>query len=68
MKYECKIIPNKYVDIGNGIGIEFVGKLFGGEVGFILDGRGRDIEFSKDDKERIAQIVGWSKKTNEYIK
>ena len=40
---------------------EYSGQIYGGEVGIILDGRGRPLLF--DDKKNINM---WSKSTNEY--
>ena len=39
----------------------------GGEVGIILDGRGRQpFNLSKTKEERIQNLSRWSKETNEY--
>ena len=46
--------------------MEFEGTINGGEVGIMLDGRGRDIKFSDIDKERILQILNWSNNSKEY--
>ena len=64
--YKCIIKPEKNIDIGFGKGLIFEGMVNGGEVGIILDGRGRKIQFSKVKSERIVQIVDWSSNTNEY--
>lgn len=65
-KHKCKIIVDKKIDIGFGTGKDFEGFINGGEVGFILDGRGREIFFENDYNNRINQILNWSKETNEY--
>ena len=49
-----------------GKGENFIGKIRGGEVGIILDGRGREIIFEEDNGKRINQIIKWSKNSNEY--
>ena len=67
-EYNCIIQPNGNVDIGFGKGNDFKGKIYGGEVGVALDGRGREIYFSNDNTERIEQILKWSHQTNEYDK
>ena len=67
-EYNCIIQPNGNVDIGFGRGNDFKGKIYGGEVGVALDGRGREIYFSNDNTERIKQILKWSHQTNEYDK
>ena len=65
-KYKCTIEAEKNIDIGFGKGSSFEGSISGGEVGIILDGRGREINFLEDESERIIQIENWSKNTNEY--
>ena len=65
-KYNCTIEAEKNIDIGFGKGSSFEGTISGGEVGIILDGRGREINFLEDERERIIQIENWSKNTNEY--
>ena len=67
-EYDCIIQANGKVDIGFGRGNDFKGKIYGGEVGVALDGRGREIYFSNDNTERIEQILKWSHQTNEYDK
>ena len=64
--FDCKLNPNKYIDIGLGIGNEFEGKIRGGEVGIMLDGRGRNIQFSINKESTIQQVLNWSNCTNEY--
>ena len=66
--HKCKIIPEKNVNIGFGNGQFFDGEINGGDVGIILDGRGREIKFSKDNEIRINQILNWSENTIEYKK
>ena len=67
-KYSCKIKVNGNVDIGNGPGKDFDGAINGGEVGIILDGRGRKINFETNHNDRVNQIIDWSLSTNEYNK
>ena len=67
-EYDCLIQPNGNVDLGFGKGNEFKGTIYGGEVGIVLDGRGREIYFSNNASERISQILKWSHQTNEYDK
>ena len=64
--HKCIIKPGKNIAIGIGKGIVFDGIVNGGEVGIILDGRGRGLEFLKVENERITQILDWSRNTNEY--
>ena len=65
-KYEVNIKVEGGVDIGYGKGENFIGNIRGGEVGIILDGRGREIIFEEDNDKRINQIIKWSKNSNEY--
>ena len=65
-KYDCKIELDKNVDLGFGRGQLFEGSINGGEVGIILDGRGRELSFHSDDLNRIDQIIKWSTDTNEF--
>ena len=65
-KYEINIKVESGIDIGYGKGENFVGNIRGGEVGIILDGRGREIIFEEDNDKRIKQIIKWSKNSNEY--
>ena len=64
--HNCKIIPERNVDIGFGKGQIFEGGINGGEVGIVLDGRGRKISFLDDEHLRVNQILDWSKNTFEY--
>ena len=54
------ILKNNYTI--NGLN-EFEGDIFGGEVGIMLDGRGRPFDFNSYSKDFVRN---WSIKTNEY--
>ena len=60
---ECQITisPEKNYDVGEGKGISVSKKIRIGEVGIILDGRGRPIRFNSDN-----DIVEWSNATGEF--
>tara|TARA_Y100000996_G_C22547673_1_gene652479 strand:- start:836 stop:2611 length:1776 start_codon:yes stop_codon:yes gene_type:complete len=62
-KYECEIIlnPEKNYDVGGGKGNSINKKIVVGEVGIILDGRGRPIQFNTD-----KDIVEWSNAIGEF--
>ena len=45
---------------------EYIGDIYGGEVGIILDGRGRPFNFEFDTKNRRRLINDWSSSMNEY--
>ena len=44
----------------------YSGEVFGGEVGIILDGRGRPFNFNFKSKNRISLVENWRKSINEY--
>ncbi len=60
---ECQITinPEKNYDVGEGKGISVSKKIRIGEVGIILDGRGRPIRFNSNN-----EIVEWSNATGEF--
>ena len=64
--YTIMIQPEKGYDVGNGKNIKIEKTLKTGVVGLILDGRGRSIEFSENDQERISSVIDWSESTKEY--
>jgi len=45
---------------------QFSGTIFGGDVGILLDGRGRPFNLTLKTKNRLNLIKDWSKNTNEY--
>ena len=63
---EAHIIPAKGIDMGAGRGEEIRTTIFGGEVGIILDGRGRPLVLPEDRGERIAKLRMWSDAVGEY--
>jgi hypothetical protein len=54
------------MDIGAGKGEIINTKIYGGQTGILLDGRGRPLELPAIDSERIAKLQEWSKVVNEY--
>lgn len=63
---EAILIPSRNMDIGAGKGEVINTKIYGGQVGILLDGRGRPFELPETDNERIAKLQEWSKVVNEY--
>ena len=64
---ECTFQPDRGVDIGIGKGEPVNQQIFGGEVGIILDGRGRPkINFSKNEISRASMLKEWSNALEEY--
>ena len=65
--YEAVLEPVKGFDVGAGKNEILKTNLYGGEVGIILDGRGRNpFSISNDAMERIKKLIEWSKAMNEY--
>jgi len=65
---EVRILPSKNLDIGHGEGKELATKVEGGVVGVILDGRGRPLLLSEDDKERKNKLLQWFTSLEMYSK
>ena len=61
------LTPGKGLDVGAGKNESLETKIFGGVVGIILDGRGRQpFNLSKEVKKRMQNLYRWSVATNEY--
>jgi uncharacterized protein (TIGR01319 family) len=60
------LTPARNMDIGAGKGEVINTKIYGGQVGILLDGRGRPLELPETDDERISKLKEWSKVVNEY--
>ncbi|MBM3278378.1 MAG: glutamate mutase L [Candidatus Handelsmanbacteria bacterium] len=63
---EAAVRPGKGWDAGAGPGQEWRGKVRGGEVGLVLDGRGRPLGFAERPEERLAQIAAWNQALELY--
>ncbi len=63
---KAKLTPSRNMDIGAGKGEIINTKIYGGQTGILLDGRGRPLELPAIDSERIAKLQEWSKVVNEY--
>jgi hypothetical protein len=55
----CRIEPARGVDLGAGPGAALETELEGGEVGLLLDGRGRPRAMPADAATRVAAIERW---------
>ena len=65
--YEAILEPKQGFDIGAGKNEILKTEIYGGEVGIILDGRGRNpFEISSNPENRIQSLIKWSKSINEY--
>ncbi len=63
----ARFSPGKGLDIGNGKNEIVETEIFGGVVGIILDGRGRNpFNLPKDTKNRVSKLREWSLETKEY--
>ena len=62
----CKTTFSMKNDFHLGGEKEFIGDIYGGEVGIILDGRGRPFNFKLNTKNRTKLINDWSLSMNEY--
>lgn len=61
-----RITPAKGVDVGAGPGQPFEKTVEGGEVGILIDGRGRPLELPTTAKERVAAIEQWIENLDLY--
>jgi hypothetical protein len=59
-KAKARLEPARGVDVGAGPGAPLSTELEGGEVGLILDGRGRPIELPADAAARVAALESWN--------
>ena len=62
--FKCKMNTYNNLTINNKT--EFNGEIYGGEIGIILDGRGRPFSLDIKTKNRTKFIENWLKSTNEY--
>ena len=56
---EATLDPRRGHDVGEGRGRRWQGKVSGGAVGVILDGRGRPLELPSGESERMSKLDGW---------
>lgn len=56
---QIHLTPGKGWDIGNGSGQPLSATLVGGEVGLILDGRGRPLNFAQTAEDRRKATIDW---------
>ena len=63
---KATLTPVKGVDVGAGAGEPINTTIFGGQVGIILDGRGRPLHIDSESSKRISDLKNWSEAINEY--
>jgi len=56
---EAALAPRYGLDVGAGPGKRWTGKVSGGAVGAILDGRGRPLRLPEEDGERMVRLETW---------
>ncbi|MCH7709011.1 MAG: M24 family metallopeptidase [Myxococcales bacterium] len=63
-----ELIPSRKFDFGAGRGKTLTGTVSGGEVGLLLDARGRPLSLSTDKAVRMQQIQEWNNAVDMYPK
>jgi hypothetical protein len=58
-KAEAEITPERGFDVGEGRGKKVIQEIKGGEVGIIIDARGRPFKLPESKKERISKLGKW---------
>ncbi len=56
---EVEAVPAKGFDLGAGAGKPFKAQIKGGEVGLVIDCRGRPLALAEDPQARVAQLTRW---------
>ncbi|MGQ9679744.1 MAG: glutamate mutase L [Candidatus Bathyarchaeia archaeon] len=63
---EAVISPHRGLDVGSGSGNRVEKTVMGGEVGLILDARGRPIKIPQEEAEKKALLLKWFKALDLY--
>jgi uncharacterized protein (TIGR01319 family) len=61
-----ELTPARSFDFGAGKGKKIIGKVKGGVVGVVLDGRGRPITIASNEAARVQQLQTWAKAVGLY--
>jgi len=61
-----ELTPTRQFDFGAGKGKKITGKVKGGVVGLLFDGRGRPLHIASDETVRVQQLRGWADATGLY--
>ena len=61
-----ELTPAREFDFGAGKGKKITGKVKGGVVGLLLDGRGRPLHIASDETVRVQQLRGWADAADLY--
>jgi len=65
-RVEVEIVPARGIDVGAGKSNRLVRTCRGGEVGIVLDARGRPIRFASDPAQRREQAARWLRALDVY--
>lgn len=65
-KVKATLTPGKSVNVGAGFGERINTDIYGGQVGIIIDGRGRPLQIDQSSSKRIADLKKWSDAVDEY--
>jgi len=65
-KARLEIAPSRGVDVGAGPGRRVTSEAVGGEVGLVLDGRGRPVVFPSSPEARRAAVALWCQALEAY--
>ena len=60
------LTPAKGVDVGAGLSQQINTTIQGGQVGIIIDGRGRPLHINTSSSKRISDLKKWSNALDEY--
>ena len=63
---KCRVQPAKGFDMGAGKGKAAEQEVFGGEVGIVLDTRGRPLSIPEDEAERVRALKDWMTALDAY--
>ncbi|TLY28651.1 MAG: methylaspartate mutase [Nitrospirae bacterium] len=63
---QIELRPAKQVDLGEGKGQSVTRDVQGGEVGLLLDGRGRPLQLPAKPEARLAALTRWHRAVNLY--
>jgi len=63
---QIELRPAKQVDLGEGKGVSVTRDVRGGEVGLLLDGRGRPLQLPTDSQKRLAALIRWHRAVDLY--
>ena len=65
-KVKATLTPGKSVNVGAGFGEQINTEIYGGQVGIIIDGRGRPLQIDQSSSKRITDLKKWSEALDEY--